>query len=100
MKTKLTLSGGWHNCLPISVYLDIPEGLIMKTARAIEEDNSEKIAYFREIIFTEYTSKSQRYRLWHHFCGIQDCWCCSYSVADIDFTNLLKNAAKLKENEK
>ncbi len=95
MKTKLTFSGGWHRCSSTSVYVDIPDGLIIKIARAIEQEESGDLDYYTSIINADYMSKRQRYRLWRHFCGMHDCCCGSYGRADIDYTDLLKNAKKL-----
>lgn len=71
---KITLSGGFHNCSPINIYLP-----------TLVADSLKK----GEISITDYhvLTRSQRQKLDRHFCGIPGCKCGGVARASIDFND-------------
>lgn len=89
-KTKITLSGGYHNCTSIKLYLNIPFAAL--------RDYADKKTGAAELI-EEYATEYQRKRIEYHFCGIKGCTCGSWRRADIDKTTLDDNAYNAKAIE-
>ena len=87
MKTKVTLSGGFHNSSEIKLRIDFPHNALL--------DYADKKVYAKDLI-EEYATPYQRKRLENHFCGINGCTCRSWQRADVDTTDIDKNAEQAK----
>lgn len=87
MKTKVILSGGFHNSADIKLFMEFPANALI--------DYADGKIYAKDLI-EEYATPYQLKRLENHFCGIKGCTCGSWHRADVDTTEIDKNAEKAK----
>lgn len=88
MKTKISLSGGYHDRSEISVVINI------KAEALLDYANGQTSA--KELI-ENYASPYQLKRLQRHFCGVMRCACGSWRRADIDTKGINDSAEVIRQ---